>query len=247
MIRGMNTGIGFAIPSNLAKVVMERLISEGRFVRSYIGVEIEDLRFAAHRAVLPAVEEGVLIRKINPETPASKSELKPTDVVVGVAGQTVKTPRQLQEAISIRKPGEEVVLDVARLGRDGQTEHLKITVVTEALPESLQVSSRTPAPPPDTEVVFGATIKPITKELANQYKLKVTEGLVVTEVERGSTAQLNRVQPGDIIVEVDRKAVSTLEEFREAMKASDPKGKGVLFYVVSKGASRFVVLKDSGD
>jgi serine protease Do len=245
MIRGMNTGIGFAIPSNLAKVVMERLISEGKFVRSYIGVRIEDVRFADDRGVLPAIDEGVLIREITPDSPASKSDLKPADIVLGVNGKEIKTPRQLQESISILKPGEEAVLDVARLGPDGNIKNLKVKVMTEALPESQQASSRPVAP--DTEVAFGATIKPLNRELASQFKTKVNEGLIVTAVENGSLAQRRGLQPGDLIIEVNRKPVSTLEEFREALEAADPKGKGILLYLVSRGGSRFVVLKESGD
>jgi serine protease Do len=105
MIRGMNTGIGFAIPINLAKRVTDHLITEGKFVRSWIGVGIQDLKDDTDYRDLdpklrPNVSEGVVIRTIGSDGPAARSSLKAGDVVIAIDGQKVTTPRQLQEEVS---------------------------------------------------------------------------------------------------------------------------------------------------
>src|SRR5262249_53234050 len=97
LIRGLHTGIGFAIPSSLAREVSERLIADGKFTRVWLGIEIvgfrEDPAFAK---IFKGVEDGVLVRGIRPDGPAFKSELKPKDVITAVDGRRVATPQELR-------------------------------------------------------------------------------------------------------------------------------------------------------
>ncbi|MEO7297837.1 MAG: trypsin-like peptidase domain-containing protein [Verrucomicrobiota bacterium] len=245
MIYGMNTGIGFAIPSNLAKQVMSHLIQDGKFTRSRIGVGIEDLRKSQDfKTWVPNLEDGVVIVMIQSDGPAAKSELKVGDIVTAVDGTPVKTSRELKEEIAYKKPGQAVTLDAARVDAAGKMKSLKIKVKTDALPDENETASNnrsgnSPAEPTN----FGLTVRPLTKELADEYGIKSTTGLLVTAVEDGSPAQESRIKAGDIITEVNRAPVSNMKQFREALNGVDPK-KGVIINFVSKGTSRFTVLKD---
>ena len=242
MIRGMNTGIGFAIPSNLAKRISDRLISDGKYVRSWLGVGIKSLRDDSdYREINPSLTDGVVISAIQPNTPASKSDLKPADVVVAVDGVTVKSARDLQEAVFSKRPGETVSLDVVRNGKP-----VKVKVKTEAQPgEDTQVANRRGAALPET-TSFGLTVKPLTKELAAEYDLELKSGVLVSGVERDSVAAQRGLRIGDIITDVNRNPVSSLREFRDAVKSGDAK-KGIIVNFTRGGSSQFMVLKDSGD
>ena len=243
MIRGMNTGIGFAIPSNLARRISDRLISEGKYVRSWLGVGITDLRASPdYRDLVPNLNDGVIIQSIQPKSPASKSDLKPADVVTAVDGVTVKSSRELQDEVFTKKPGLTVTLDVVRNGKP-----IKVKVKTEAQPgeEDTLVANRRSAAQPET-TSFGLSVKPLTKELAAEYEVELKSGVLVSGVARESVAATRGLRIGDIITEVNRNPVSSPREFRDALKGGDAK-KGIIVSFTRGGSSQFMVLKESGD
>jgi len=247
MIRGMNTGIGFAIPINLAKRVTDHLIHEGKFVRSWIGVGIQDLKDDSDYRDLdpklrPDVTEGVVIRTIQPNTPASKSTLKAGDVVTAIDGKKVATPRQLQEEVSGKKPGQTINLDVVR----DHNQHVTVKIKTETLPGDLAKNDRSSSNDAnaDESTDFGVTVENISKDLSSKYDIDSDQhGVVVTAVEPGSLAEDVGIKPGDVITDVNRKSVSNKHEFRQATKGADAKH-GTIFNVLSGGTSKFLVLKE---
>ncbi|MEW6303226.1 MAG: trypsin-like peptidase domain-containing protein, partial [Verrucomicrobiota bacterium] len=240
MIRGLNTGIGFAVPINLAHEVADALISDGKFTRAWLGVSILGLKeFPEFQGLAKGVKDGVVVREIVPDGPAAKSELKPGDVVTAVDGQAVSTSQQLKNEIRTKKVGASVTLDVVRAGKN-----IKVKVKPEAWPEELtQVTSRRlPAAPAET-TDLGVTVKPLTKELADHYGVVMTPGLIVTDVIEDSPAAHSRLREGDVITEIDQKPVTNLKQFRDALKNADLK-KGVIVNLVSRGVSKFEVLKN---
>lgn len=241
MIHGLHTGIGFAVPSNLIKEVMPHLIKEGKFVRSRIGVTIRSLRDDQdYKSLLPNVEDGVIVDGIVSDGPAAKSELKAGDVVVKVDGKPVKTSRELKEIVSYKSPGEVVMLDVVRKDRN-----VKVKVKTEAYGDEDSAQPGTKGKGQEVEPTnYGLTVKPITKELAEQYSLEAHTGLVVTGVERDSPAWNKGIRAGDVITEVNRQPVTNARQLKDAMKASDSK-RGVVINYLRQGASRFTVLRES--
>ncbi len=247
MIFGMNTGIGFAIPVNLAKQVMGHLIQEGKFTRSRIGVGIEDLRkYQDYKTRIPNLEDGVVIRTIPPDGPAAKSELKAGDIITAVDGKPVKTSRELKDEISYKKVGQSVTLDVARVDAGGKIKNLKIKVKTDAFPgeETADAGKTNKSSPSSAEPTgFGLTVRPLTPALADEYGIETKTGVLVTAVAPDSPAADQGIKPGDVVTEINRVPVATLKQFRDAMKSTDPK-KGVSINFITKGTSRFEILKE---
>jgi serine protease Do len=138
MIRGLQTGIGFAIPSNLALEVANQLIEEGKFTRAWLGIEIGALREDEDlRGLVSGVEDGVVVRGIVKDGPAAKSDLKLRDVITTVDGQPVATAQELRANVRNRKIGSKLVLDVVREGKE-----LKVEVSPEAWPEEMVAAAR---------------------------------------------------------------------------------------------------------
>lgn len=244
MIRGMGTGIGFAIPSNLAKKVMAHLIQDGKFTRSRIGVGIDDLRtYQDYKSQVPNLEDGVVIMLIQPGSPAAKSDLKAGDIIVGVDSKPVKTVRELKDEIAYKKIGQTVTLDVARMDAARKVKNLKIKVKTDAFPGDENNGAGPPNKTTDVEPAnFGLTARPLTKDLADEYEIETTAGVLVTAVEAGSVAEEKGIKAGDVITEVNRQPVSNMKQFRDAFGSADFKN-GAIVNFTSKGASRITVLK----
>ena len=243
LIRGLRTGIGFAIPSNLAREIADKLISDGKYVRSWLGIGSTALKdFPDFRDTVTGVTDGVVVTVIPPNTPASKSELRTSDIITAVDGKSVANVQQLRKEVRAKPAGETLTLDVRRGERN-----LKIKVKTEAWPdEPTEVAGRRNDSPPDAAADLGLTVKTLTKELAEEFSVEKTEGVIVTGVERDSLAASRGFKPGDIITGVNQKPVTTTKQFREALKGANLK-KGVVLNYLSEGTSRFQVLKESGD
>src|SRR5256714_3067602 len=246
LINGLNRGLGFAIPSNLANEIGNELIAGHKIMRSWLGIEIQTLGDDSDvRELLKGIDKGVVVGTIRADTPASKSDLRQLDVIIQVDGTPVTTDSQLQHEILKKKIGQKVDLTV---WRKGQT--LKIPVTTGELPNDISQASneiKPPAPskPEESTNKFGLQVQELTKEMALRMKLGVAEGVIVTDVAENSLAAAQDIQREDVITEVDGKKITNLAAFREALNKSDPK-KGVLLYLDRKGSKTFAVLKAGG-
>jgi len=246
MIRGLQTGIGFAIPINLAKDISDALITDGKYTRAWIGVAVQPVRENPEfRQTQSAATNGLIVSRIPPDGPAAKSDLKPGDVIMAVDGRPVSTAQQLRNEVRAKKVGHTFTLDVAR-----GTKSMKVKLKTEAWPdqETTEVASK-PLTSEDRESskMLGVTVKALTTELADQFGVDKIDGVIVTEVQQGSAAFRKGVRVGDIITDVDHKPVTTAKEFRDAVKAADTKKKGVMVNFTSRGTSKYEILKESGD
>jgi len=245
LINGMNRGLGFAIPINMAKEIGAELVAGHKIVRPWLGIRIETLGDdPTIRDLFKGADKGVVVRTIEADAPASKSDLRPFDVITQVDGTPIETDSQLQHEILKKKIGQNVQLTV---WRKGQT--IKVPIKTGELPNEIARASNEPPRPaqPERQEVgkFGLQVQELTKDVAERLHLPVGKGVVVTDVEDNSIAAAQDIQREDVITEVDGKPVANVQSFREALNKADPK-RGVLLYLDRKGSKTFAVLKAGG-
>jgi serine protease Do len=246
LINGLNRGLGFAIPSNLTNEIGLQLITGHRILRPWLGIRIESLGDDPQiRELFKGLDKGVVVRTIEADAPAYKSDLKPFDVITQVDGTAVTTDTQLQREILKKKIGQTVELTV---WRKGQT--LKVAVTTGELPGDIsqasnEVKPSAPTKPEESTNKFGLQVQELTKEMADRMKLSVTQGVIVTDVADNSLASAQDIQREDVITEVDGRKITNVSSFRDALNKADPK-KGVLLYLDRKGSKTFAVLKAGG-
>ena len=248
LIRGMRTGIGFALPSNLAREVSDGIIADGKFVRGYLGVELRALKDnPVYREFLTNVQDGVFVRAILPDGPAARSALRTGDIITAIEGRPIASAQQLRNEIRGNKVGKVLTLDVHRLDEARVSQSLKVKVKPEPWPDTTTpvVARKQPAKEEKART-FGLTVETATKDLAGQHGVERVDGVIVTDVERGSVALKSGLKAGDIITEVNRKPVKSLKDFREALKGADVK-KGVLLNFNSNGTVKSEILKESGE
>ena len=244
LINGLNRGLGFAIPINLANEIGQQLIAGQRILRPWLGIRIETLgEDPSIRDLFKGLEKGVVVRTIEADAPAYKSDLRPFDVITHVDGAPVNTDTQLQREVLKKKIGQNVDLTV---WRKGQT--IKIPITAGELPgeigQASNVQPPAPQPPVDTNK-FGLQVQDLTKEVAARLKLGVEQGVIVTDVADNSLASAQGIEREDVITEVDGHPIANVAAFREALTKTDPR-KGVLLYLDRKGTKTFAVLKAGG-
>jgi Do/DeqQ family serine protease len=245
LINGINRGLGFAIPSNMAKEIGDELIAGRKIMRPWLGIRIETLGDdPSIRELFKGIEKGVVVRTIEADAPAYKSDLRPFDVITQVDANSVTTDSQLQHEILKKKIGQKVELTV---WRKGQT--LKVPVTTGELPNEISRASNEPARPPQNREEeagkFGLQVQELSKEMAQRFKLGVQRGVIVTDVTENSLAAQQGIEREDVITEVDGKPVTDVKTFRDALNKADPT-RGVLLYLDRKGSKTFAVLKAGG-
>lgn len=240
LIRGIGTGIGFAVPSSIARDISEKLIADGKVIRAWLGVSVQPFKENVEmKNLFPTVKDGVIVSSIMSTGPAAKSELKASDIITNVEGTPVRNALELRAAVRAKKIGETLTLDVVRAGKN-----IKVKVKTDAWPDAEAETKLVRESSSAGEKRMGITVRAVTKKLAEEHNLKQTSGLVITDVERGSPADRRGVKVGDVITEVNQKPVKSLDEYREALKGADPK-KGVILNLLSDGVSKFEVLKSN--
>ena len=241
LIRGMNTGIGFAIPINMAREISEQIIESGKFTRARLGVGIETLvENDDFNRFLPAVSQGVIISSIDPSGPAADSGLQPADVVVAVGGVPVATSQQLKNQVRSKLVGEPVKLSVVRMDQ-----RLEFSVV----PTEWASRSVIPKIPKKRKksgpFVSGMRLRPVDDEMMALFDLERTDGVVISEIERDSLASRSRsLNPGVLVTAINSVPVRSLSDVVDAWLKVDVE-KGVLInFVDSSGTPRFEFLKD---
>ncbi|HUU28530.1 MAG TPA: DegQ family serine endoprotease [archaeon] len=231
---GGSQGIGFAIPINMAKQVMDLLITEGRVSRGWLGVYIQDIDsdIAKELNVKPGI--GVLIPDVQKDTPAEKAGIKPYDIITRVNGEPVKNRTDLQNKVAMIKPGTEAEFTVLREGKE-----MKFKVVLGERPEQPQLAGRSSQ---STKEKTGLVLENLTPQIRQQNDLDENQkGVIIVEVDPTSNAARARLQEGDIILEADRKEVNSVADFNRIV--SQVKGDIVLLriYRTERGGAKFFV------
>jgi serine protease Do len=209
---GFYQGYGFAIPINLARRVMEDLIEYGTVRRAWLGVSMRTVDSEAAEVYgLPAVA-GALVQGFPDGSPAADAGLEPEDVIVGIDGRSVARSGQLQQLIAMKRPGDRVTVDIWRNGRERNLDVTLGEAPLQAEPE--RVAER---PTAAIEESLGIQVSDLTDELAERWGYEEAGGAVITSVQRGGPAARRGVGAGLRILEVNRVAVSTADDVKEAL------------------------------
>jgi serine protease Do len=228
-------GIGFAIPVNMARQIATRLIAQGKIVRGWLGIGIQELtdELAAQFGVQPG--DGVLVGNVMPGSPAEKAGLKTGDIIQELNGVKITGVRQLQREVADSPANSQAVLAILR-----DKQRLTLAVTLGEQPADLSAA----AEPRGTETAerFGFSVQDITPELREQFKLPPgTGGVMVAGVEEGGPAARASIRPGDLILQVNREPVKNSRDFARIL-GQMRRGSNLLLFVQREGSSRFVVL-----
>jgi serine protease Do len=229
-------GIGFAIPINMAREVTDRLIAQGRVVRGWLGIGIQELtdELAAQFGV--KADDGVLVGNVMKDSPAEKGGLKTGDIIQEFNNTKITNVRQLQREVaqgSVNTPAKVKVL------REKQPMTLSI-VLGEQPTETAAAPSEGPGPA-ETAERFGFTVQDLTPELREQLKVPGGTGVVVSGVDDDGPAAKAGLRAGDVVAEVNRERVRNAADFARLL-AQMRKGSNLLLLVQREGNSRFVVV-----
>lgn len=201
-------GIGFAVPVNMAKSIKNQLIKTGQFVRGYLGVYMDDLTPAMADFFDIKVTRGVIIAKVEDNSPAQKSGLKDRDIVLEIDGRKIKDASSLRNIIASQEPDTKIAMKIIRKGKE-QTKAVTIgrrfqTVLASGASE---ISEQ-----------LGLGVREMTRDIARKLGYSNTEGVLVVDVARGTVADREGIEPGMVIVNVNHKPISSVEDLNEALE-----------------------------
>jgi serine protease Do len=232
-------GIGFAVPSNMARLVMNQLIQKGKVTRGWLGVTIQEITPELSQKFGLKTAKGALIGDVAKGSPAEKSGLKRGDIILEFNGKKVSDVGNLRNMVAQSKVGAEIPLTIIRSGKE-----YAINVTTTELPKDLTE----PAPgsiPEDTAIdgLAGLNVIELTREISRQLGLpKDEKGVVVVRVDPGSSVEDAGLRKGDVIQEVDREKIAGLDDYTRIM-ADVHSGNTVLMFINRGGKKFYVTIK----
>jgi serine protease Do len=236
---GGNQGIGFAIPSNLARTVMTSLVKDGKVTRGYLGVMIQDINPSLAKAFKLKNDQGALIGDVVPNGPAHKAGLQNGDVVVEFDHKSVQDSRRLKFAVASVSPGKTVPI---RILRNGEEKNLEVTI--RELPGEQSLAQHDPESPEDIGRLKGVVVTDLDESSRAQLDLpKSVQGALIARVEPGSAASEAGLQAGDVIQEIDREPVNNAEDALRLTRESEQQA--TLVRVWRQGGSRYVVVDET--
>ncbi|MFO7761462.1 MAG: DegQ family serine endoprotease [Thermodesulfobacteriota bacterium] len=229
---GGNIGIGFAVPVNNAKYVVEQLKEHHEVIRGWLGVMIQTVNQDIADQFGLQEPKGALVGEVVSGSPADKAGIKPGDIITCFNGHEIEEMRTLPNKVAQTPVGKDVQITVFR---DGKEKKFSVTVgKLEDKELSREAETKT------TEM--GLSLQKLTPELAQSLNVDETEGIIITDVKRGSTGHLAGLRRGDIILEINRKEVKNLKDFSKAIEES---GGSILMLIKRDDHTRFVVIRQN--
>ena len=231
-------GIGFAVPSNMVRSVLESLVENGKVVRGWLGISIQEITPQLAREFGLEKNQGALIADVLPRSPAEKAGLKQGDVVISLMERPIEGASQLRNQVAQIPVGENVQVVVIRDNKE-KTFNVKI----EEQPKDVDQGDRSEEPEAeeaDGSALAGMEVRTLTPGLARQFELgRNQKGVVVMDVTTGSAPEQAGVSPGDLIMEMNRRPIQSLADYREVLAGLD-KDAGILLLISRQGKALFL-------
>ena len=246
-IIGVNTaiiaggqGIGFAIPINMAKNVVAQLRDSGKVVRGWIGVYVQQITPEIAESIDLQEPRGALVADLTPGGPAEEAGVKRGDIIVEFNGKPIEDMPELPKSVASYAPGTKTQLKVLRNG-----EPKTLNIQLGELPEEVAQESRK-LTGKAVEEGLGLIVQEINPEIRNTFETGISEGVIITNVAPGGTAASAGLEPGDVILEINKNKVSNLDNYKKTMD-SVSEGQNVLFLIQRGSNTIYVALKFEGD
>jgi serine protease Do len=235
-------GIGFAVPSNMVRSVMEQLIKNGKVVRGYLGVSIQELTKELAKQFGTGDTKGVLVSDVLADSPAKRGKLERGDVIVEFDGRTVENPTQFRNVVAQTAIGKKVRVKLFRNGKEFNPE---VTIAEQ--PKNMARAETEPSDADDARVAAGAfaglDVRDLSTDLARRFNVpRDRGGVVVARVAEASPAEEAGVQPGDVIVEINRIPIAGLRDYTKLTGNLPPKD-SALVLVLRNGRSSYLTIK----
>ncbi len=227
---GGNMGIGFAVPINMARNIMEQLISNGKVRRGWLGVRLQEVTPEIAQAFKLRQNQGVLISEIIKDSPADRAGLKEGDVIIAFDGSAAITIHQLRNQVATTPIGKRIRLEIIRDGRN-----ISLDIVLGDLEKAQQsLESEDIDIEGQSEVLedLGIVLREITPELVSQYRLRIKSGVVITEVKPNSIARRQGISEGSVIQQINQINIRNLSDVRAALQKESS-------YIILRLATRF--------
>lgn len=236
-----NAGVGFAIPSNLAKQIMTQLIEKGEVERGWLGVSLQPINYDLAEKLKLGKPRGALIAEAIDGMPAEKAGIRRGDVIVEFDKIAIRDSNHLMHVVAAAGVGKTVEVKVIR---DGKEKVLRIKL-GKRTQEVAERSGGRPIPDEDDAAAFaGIQVQGLTDELAARYGYEGETGVIVTAVERRSSAARARIDVGTLIQEIEGVEISNLKDYREQIKAVKDKSKILLYIRRPSGGAAFITLEN---
>ncbi|MCD6181988.1 MAG: Do family serine endopeptidase [Candidatus Cloacimonetes bacterium] len=231
---GGNVGIGFAVPVNLAKKVADDILREGKVVRAYIGIIPQEIDADLRQSLNLDTISGVLVAKVEKDTPADKAGLKRGDVIVSFDGKDVPNVAKFRIGVANSEIGVKTPVAIIR---DGKRKNLQVKLSRR--PDEADAVDE---PAKEVATSLGLSVENLDGEFARRYNIQESEGVVITRVQPQSAAAKAGLQAGDVILEMNNKPIGNEKQYRTAVK--EAKGDIVLLYIKSyRGSYKYVTLE----
>ncbi|KUG28026.1 htra protease/chaperone protein [hydrocarbon metagenome] len=229
-------GIGFAIPSNMAKDIITQLRENKSVKRGWLGVTIQNIDENTAKALDMKDTKGALLTSVIPGDPADKAGLTTGDVITAVNGETVEDTNALLRKIAAIRPGEKAELTILR---KGSPKKVSVSLGERDSKGMAQGEMQNGEDETASQAMLGLSLRPVTGQEAKALGLDKAEGLLVAGVAEGSAAEEAEVRPGDVILEINQSPVTTVDAFTKAVKEDGAKKGVVMLLIKRQGQSLF--------
>lgn len=233
-------GIGFAIPSNSAKLVMDEIMKEGKVTRGMLGVNIQDVNEALAKSFGRTDTNGALVSQVIPGSPAEKAGIKAGDIILTFNGAPITGASELKNLVGQTRPGSSAKLTI---WRDKKSQDIALTV-GERTPKALAEGAPSATSKAEASKELGVAVEPVPAELAKKLKLKEGVGLAIKEVTSGSVGSKMGLQEGDIILEIGGKEIHDVATLNQGV--DEAKKSGVVRLMIQRGAATIYLAESMG-
>ena len=228
-------GIGFAIPVNMAKEILEDLKAKGKVTRGWLGVSVQDITEDLAKSLKLQDRSGALVTEVFEGDPADKAGIKQGDIIIEVDGKKVKDTHELLRAVAVLTVGKKAALKVLR---EGQVKELQLTVAEREDKKELAAAKG------DSKDTYGMSVQDITAEIAKQLGLPSAGGVIVTRVREGSAADEAGLQPYDVVLQVNRVKVASVKNFMREISRKTAEDRVLLLIKRGKGTYYVALRKE---